>query len=512
MQRKSHHPSPTPAGAQGGTHVKLYIEPKRALAKRDMMIYGHFLEHFHRQIYGGVFEPGSPLSDSDGFRADVLEALARIKAPIIRWPGGCFVSAYDWKEGVGKRREAVFDKAWRVEEPNTFGTDEYALLCKKLGAEMYICSNAGTGSAEQMSDWLEYTNLTVGKFARMRKENGHAEPYGVKYFSIGNENYGSWEIGAKERHEWARLVTESAKMLKRVDPTVQLTAAALADADWTMELLKYAGKYLDWVSIHAYWDSIHATNDHASYEQAMAYTCDLESTLRKTEGLLAALGLEDKIHIAFDEWNLQGWYHPGIHTDIPETDEDSWLTPRDKNDDNSQYTMTDAVFTACVLNMFLRHANSVRMANFAPSVNTRGLIYTHKNGIVLRSTYHVFDLFVNRMGETVVDSWTPDPPVMECAHKWEGLKTVDAIDAVATLRSDGKLAVSLVNKSADDSAEIELPLFRKTGTLGTVNGDGVDAYNDVNAPDRITIRQTEVDLTKPVTLQPHSVNVLVCDI
>ena len=139
------------------------------------------------------------------------------------------MSSYDWKEGVGPDRRPVFDKAWRVEEPNTFGTDEFALLCEKIGARMYICSNAGTGTAEQMSDWLEYTNLNIGKYARLRKENGHAAPYGVRYFSIGNENYGAWEIGAKERREWARLVAESAKMLKRVDPGVQLSAAALPD-------------------------------------------------------------------------------------------------------------------------------------------------------------------------------------------------------------------------------------------------------------------------------------------
>ncbi len=491
--------------------MELYVNQNRTLAKRDEMIFGHFLEHFHRQIYGGVFDPCNPLSDTDGFRTDVLEALKKIRTPIIRWPGGCFVSAYDWKEGVGKNRQPVFDKAWRVEEPNTFGTDEYALLCQKLGAQMYICSNAGTGTAEQMSDWLEYTNLEVGKYAQMRKENGHTEPYKVRYFSIGNENYGSWEIGAKEKHEWARLVTEAAKMLKRVDPEVQLSAAALSDADWTMELLTHAGRYLNWVSIHRYWDPIHTTNDHASYEKAMSYTCKLDSEIQKTQGLLVAMGLKKQIHIAFDEWNLQGWYHPGIHSAIPETDETKWLTPRDENDDNSQYTLADAVFTACVLNMFLRHADCVRMANFAPSVNTRGMIFTHKNGIVLRSTYHIFDLFVNQMGETIVDSWMPEQPVMTFTGPEGGPLQIPVLDTVATLRADGKTAISLINKSPADTVQISLSGCGKSGTLYTVTGENISVYNDIEHPDSVKITQRTLSITSPVTLPPHSVSVLVCD-
>jgi len=491
--------------------IRLRINKDRPLATRDLMIYGHFLEHFHRQIYGGVFDPGNPESNEEGFRMDVIDAMKKIKAPIIRWPGGCFVSAYDWKEGVGKNREPVFDKAWRVEEPNTFGTDEYAELCRLIGSEMYICSNAGTGNAEAMSDWLEYMNLNIGKFARQRKENGHPDPYGVRYFSIGNENYGSWEIGAKEQHEWARLVTESAKMLKRVDPGVQLTAAALDDPAWTMELLENAGPYLDWVSIHQYWDAIHTTNAHANYEQAMAYTDDLDRSVKKVEGLLRALGLEERIHIAFDEWNLQGWYHPGIHNIPPEADESKWLTPRDENDDNSQYTMTDAVFTACVLNMFLRHADSVRMANFAPSVNTRGLIFTHKDGIVLRSTYHVFDLFVNAMGETVVDSWIPAPPMMDCVDRFGARKTVPVLDSVATVRSDGRLAVSLVNKHASEPLTVDIEAFGKGGTLYTVSGDSIDAYNDVETPDRIKVTEMMAEKDEPIALPPHSVSVFVSE-
>lgn len=162
--------------------MKLTFNPKNETGVVNPMLYGHFLEHFHRQVYGGVYDPKSKFADEDGFRTDVLAALKKIRTPIIRWPGGCYVSAYDWHAGTGKNRQPVFDKAWRVEESNEFGTDEYIKLCRKLGCEPYICTNAGTGKAEDMSDWLEYCNLKdMGKFAKERIANGNAEPFGVKY-------------------------------------------------------------------------------------------------------------------------------------------------------------------------------------------------------------------------------------------------------------------------------------------------------------------------------------------
>ena len=155
-----------------------------------------------------------------------------------------------------------------MEDPNSFGTDEYIKLCRKTGCEPYICTNAGTGTAEEMSDWVEYCNLeSEGKYAKWRIENGYEQPHKVKYWSIGNENYGFWEIGAKTASEWGRLVKEAAKMIKHVDPTTELTAAALTDIHWNIELLENCGEFLDWISIHEYWDGIHQTNDYANYEQ-----------------------------------------------------------------------------------------------------------------------------------------------------------------------------------------------------------------------------------------------------
>ena len=494
--------------------MKYIFNSERRTGQIDPMVYGHFIEHFHRQIYGGVYDPGNPLSDEDGLRTDVLEAMRKIKVPILRWPGGCFVSAYHWKDGVGADRTPFFDKAWRVEDPNTFGTDEYVQMCRKIGCEPYICTNAGTGTAEEMSDWVEYCNLDhEGKFARWRIQNGHEKPYQVRYWSIGNENYGNWEIGAKSAGEWGRLVLESAKMIKHVDPSTQLSAAALSDLDWNINLLKNAGIFLDWISVHGYWDALHQVNNYADYEACMAYTATLSDTVNRVRGLLAAMGLENKIRIAFDEWNLRGWHHPNVHNLPMGITKEEYLDPRDKNDDNTKYTMADAVFAGCFLNMCGRNCDIVGMANFAPIVNTRGCIFTWENGIVLRSTYHVFDLFVNYMGKTVLDGWMDQPAVMQAKAKTGEICEVDQLDILPTFDAEhAQIAVSAINKSADQSAAIsfgDIGKEWKEYRIITVNGESTESYNDIGHEG---VCLTEGDWTAVTdgnyTLAPHSVNVI----
>lgn len=498
------------------TDMKLTFTRTQTVGTADRMLYGHFLEHFHRQIYGGVYDPASPFADEDGFRADVIEALKRIKTPIIRWPGGCYVSAYDWKKGVGKKRIPAYDKAWRVEEPHTFGTDEFIKLCRKIGCEPYICTNAGTGTAEDMSDWVEYCNLRdMGQYAKMRIENGFPEPHGVKYWSVGNENWGGHEIGAKEAEEWGRLVRESAKMMLRVDPTLELSAASIANLDWNVKLLRAAGDYLDWVSIHGYWGGTPDGLKGDGYDTVVTKTGSVISDeIERVRAYLTALGLEKKIKIAYDEWNLRGWYHPNFidtwnRGAYKSEDEKAYrekvLGERDKNDINSIYTVADAVFSACFLNTCLRACDIVRMACFSPAVNTRGCVFTHKDGIVLRPQYFVFELYANLMKDTVLDVWREDVPTIT----GEG-RTVDAVDAVVTC-GEGGYAVSAVNKSRGDVMTLDLEMLgggAREMRIHTVNGPSVDSYNDIGRTE-VGITDGEWEpYTGRVTLAPHSVNVI----
>lgn len=498
-----------------GKQYAIQVNKDRITGIRSDMIYGHFLEHFHRQVYDGIFDPENPLSDEDGFREDIIEAMRKIKVPVIRWPGGCFVSSYHWKDGVGENRKPFFDKAWRVEDPNTFGTDEFVKFCRKVGCEPYICTNAGTGTAEEMSDWMEYCNLeSEGQYAKWRIANGHKEPHNVKYWSIGNENYGSWEIGAKTAEEWGNLVRESAKMMKHVDPRAELSAAALSDVNWTMNLLQQSGQFLDWISIHEYWDMVPEINETSSYEECMAFTENVAHAVDKVRGMLTALGLEKRIKIAFDEWNLRSWHHPNVHTIRQGVEKEEYILPRNKNDDNSTYTMADAVFSACFLNAMNKNCDIVGMANFAPIVNTRGCIYSSPDKIVLRSTYHVFDLYVNYLGDTVVDLWSKTEQEKMTVRQKNGQSIeVDVLDLLATTWSDQKgMAIAVVNKHPSEARSVSFDFMYDDALVKqySLNGKSTDSYNDIDRNEVFIEEKTLGNYFrgKEIVAAPHSVNII----
>ena len=480
----------------------IVIERHRGLNRYNRMIFGQFLEHFHRQVYGGIFDPGSPLSDKSGFRMDAIEALRELKPPVVRWPGGCFVSSYHWLNGVGPVRKPDYDKAWRVEEPNTFGTAEFISWCQLIGAEPYICANAGSGTPEEMSAWLEYCNLKdMGRWAKLRKENGRPAPYDVGYWSIGNENYGDWEMGAKTKGEWGPFVAESAKMMRQVDPSIKLLAAALPDLDWTLNLLRHAGKYLDMVSIHGYWDKLHSKNEPADYAKCMEWSVRPEEDIRKTEQIIAAAGFEGKIGIAYDEWNLRGWHHPTGTSDEA-------IGARDLNDINSTYTMADAVFSSCFLNSCLRHPATVKMANMAPIVNTRGPLFIHPGGIVKRTTFHILSMYSSLLKDNVVDTWATGAPVKF------GNAAMPPVDAIATC-DDSMEDWTIILANRDPEMEIDCKIaFGDAIIAGPANvtclsGGSKDDFNDIQTPNRVIPKTSAVNIEgSSLKLPPHSVTAL----
>ena len=480
----------------------VYVEAHRGAHRYEPMIFGQFLEHFHRQVYGGVFDPGSSLADERGFRLDVIEALRELKVPVVRWPGGCFVSAYHWKGGIGHNRQPAYDKAWRVEDPNTFGTDEFVEWCRLIGAEPYICTNAGTGTPEEMSDWVEYCNLeSQGYWAKLRQSNGYVSPHHVPYWSIGNENYGDWEMGAKTAEEWGPFVAESAKMMKNVDSSIKLLAAALADVDWTLKLLRHAGQYLDYVSIHGYWDPLWDDDQPSNYLTCMSRALEPEAAIRLTEQIIGVAGFEGRIGIAFDEWNLRGWHHPkGTHPAV--------IAARDRNDLNTTYTMADAVFSAGFLNACLRHSDSVRMANMAPIVNTRGPLFAHPEGVVKRTTFHVLAMYANLLKPNIVDSWVSSE-TFECAGK-----AVPMVDAVASCDDERHVwSLALVNRHPKTPATCRMNLegqaLATRCKITTLRGDSPDAYNDIASPDRVAPETAEYTIKDGIVeLAPHSINII----
>lgn len=475
------------------------IEADGTAKAYDRMIFGGFLEHFDNQIYGGVFEPGSPLADKQGFRTDVLDALKELKMPVIRWPGGCFVDAYHWRKGIGEKREPYGDFRWGVIEPNTFGTDEFVELCRRIGAEPYICFN-GLAAPEENLDWVAYCNATEGKFAEMRKANGHPKPFDVKFWSVGNERYDK---------EYIHRVRDTAKEMKRLYPNLLITCSGAQDGMKGVHgyLMEQAGAYLDYVSIHSY--ALTRGDELPRYDYLTAI-----GTSEGTEPFIAnvANSLKDRndggrIKIAYDEWNLRAWQHPGF----PRSKLENYGDPavlglvekrRRQNDQPDQYTMADALFAASFLNSCLRHSDTVTMANIAPLVNTRGPLLVHARGIVKRPHYHTMWMYANLLRECVAN-------VQVTSSRLKGA-SVSTVDAVATVDKSGRRwSVSLINRDPSESVACTLKI-NETPLNGEYKatllaGDSTDSYNDLKNPARVAPREVELTFTRGVVdLPPHS--------
>jgi len=494
-----------------GTQAIVTIDTATPSKAYSPMIFGGFLEHFGRQVYGGVFDPGSPLSDKDGFRKDVVAALKELKTPVVRWPGGCYVSGYHWEAGVDKDRLPTDDMAWGVIEPHTFGTDEFVKLCRLTGWQPYICNNAGNGTIEEMRNWVEYCNGRTGKYAQMRRDNGHAEPQHVRIWSIGNENWGRHEIGYKPIEQWAPLVLEAARTMKAADPQIKLSAAARPSREWTLPLLKMAGQYLDYISIHAYWLRLHQKNDMPDYLTCIMNSERPEETIAGFIGVLEESGYRGRIKIAFDEWNLRGWHHPGFPRktvqDYADPEVAKLVKAREKNDIASQYTMADALFTASFLNTCLRHAEDVGMANIAPIVNTRGPLFVHPKGIVKRTHFHAMAMYANLLEKRVATA------KVASGRLTRGRRSVAVVDAIATVDESGKhWAIALVNRHPSASVACTLKmgnrLLNGKYKATILAGESPDSYNDIEHPNRVAPQKVELIFRKGVAaLPPHSLTI-----
>jgi alpha-N-arabinofuranosidase len=406
----------------------------------------------------------------------------------------------------------VADPVWGVVDPNTFGTDEFVEWCRLVGCEPYICSNAGNGTPEEMRDWVEYCNATDGPFARIRANSGSTQPRKVRYWSIGNENWGGHEIGAKTPKEWGPLVSKSAELMSAVDPTLVLLAAATPDRNWTLPLLDAAGKHLKYVAIHEYWLPCWSENLTPDYLSCIMRAEGPEKTIAQVIEVLEEAGCRGRIQIAFDEWNLRGWHHPGFPRKEVSDPHDKAVTQlvraREKNAIASQYTMADAIFSASFLNACLRHAEDVGMANIAPIVNTRGPLFVHPKGLVKRTTFHTLALYATQL-ESRVSKIDVDTGLLI-----RGEEFIPVVDAVATVDQAGKTwAVALVNRHPSRevacSVRIENAPLQGTHAATVLSGDSAEAYNDVEHPNRVVPERTQITFNQGVArLAPHSLTIV----
>ena len=489
--------------------IKLDLD--RTLGTLDRNLFGGFAEHLGRCIYGGIYDPDSPHADESGLRTDVLEALRRLKMPNIRYPGGNFVSGYRWRDGVGPKAErpARMELAWHAVEPNTFGTNEFIDFCKKLGAEPYLAVNCGDGDMREARDWLEYCNGTQDTaLVKLRKAHGYDAPHNVKYWGIGNEVDGPWQIGYKTPEEYARAYTEFAKVMKWTDPSIKLFASAVSlwEGDWPLRaqlLLEQAGNLVDYLALHWYVgndaDRGYRNDDFASY---MAVSEILEDRLSSFEGLVRALRfsnkLENPIYLAVDEWNV--WYRSG-------------------GDDEAQleevYNLEDALVTGLQLNAFIRHAGSVKFANIAQIVNVIAPILTRPDGLMLQTIFYPFELYSRTAGDTALAVlWSGDT---FSTPEHEALRLLDVSATLDTAAK--KVSVFVVNRSPDQEIETEVKLsegqFAGSGQAFVINGADIKTINTFDAPDGVTIREDTLQANGTAatyTFEPHSVTALVFDL
>ncbi len=449
--------------------ARVKIDTERVIGQIDPKIYGNFTEHLGRCIEGGIFEENSPLSDKNGFRKDVLKAVEDLHVTLLRWPGGNFSSNYNWRDGIGPRdeRPARLEMAWGTVEDNRFGTHEFLDYCEATKAEPYFCANFGTGSWDEAQQWVEYCNLPGGTAtSKLRQKNGRQEPWKVKYWSLGNEMDGPWQMGHRTADDYGKFALEGAKLMKWTDPNIKLVAAGSSNfgpnADWigwNRTVLEHLKNHADYLSLHLYVGN--AAND---FPEFMASSLELNDRIKIAEGTIrAAMSTTEnrKMYIAWDEWNV--WYRARGSKE------------RGREILEERYNLEDALVVATFLNTFVNNAHIVKIANMAQLVNVIAPIFTSKSGLFLQTIYYPLQLFAaNSFGDSLelfVDAPTyaskqsPATPLLD----------------ISAARRQGTLVVNVVNRSRDETLpavfELEDKHFAGSFEVAEVNGPDIKSEN-----------------------------------
>ena len=402
--------------------TRIAIDPGRPVGRLDRKVFGGFVEHLGRCIYGGLYEEGSPLSDDRGYRKDVLGLLRELRLGVLRWPGGNFVSNYHWTDGIGPKdaRPRRPELAWGGEESNRFGTDEFLAYCEELGTDAYICLNMGTGTLAEALDWVEYCN-SAGQtsWAQRRRSNGRAEPYRVTYWELGNEMYGDWQVGALSAEEYVREATRWARAIRMLDPQAKIVACGMNGwNEWDRVVIDGLASLVDYHSLHIYTGSDDYWTNVLQPHQA-------ERAIGSARALIQRAAYKQKIasppRIAYDEWNV--WYRQMTGA----------LEER--------YTFADALAVGTYLNIFTRNCDWVRMACLAQLVNAIAPIVTSPEAVAVQPIWYpvllhaqaALDLAV----DVHVDGPTVSPDLPAHASRWPfrigDLGPFGLIDAAATV-------------------------------------------------------------------------------
>ncbi len=463
--------------------ARIHIDTERVIGDIDPKIFGNFIEHLGRCIQGGVFDEGSPLSDSNGFRRDVLDAAKQLGVTLLRWPGGNFSSNYNWRDGIGPRdqRPRRLEMAWGAVEDNRFGTHEFLQYTEMLGAEPYFCANLGAGSWQQAQQWVEYCNSSEDTaMTRLRKQNGRAQPWKVTYWGLGNEMDGPWQMGHRSAEDYGKFALEAAKLMKWTDPGIKLVAAGSSNfgpnADWTgwnRTVLEYLKHHADYLSLHTY-----VGNPGNNFGEFMASSVELDRRTRTAGGIIdAALSGEPasrRIYIAWDEWNV--WYRAR-----------GGDKERGRRILEERYNLEDALVVATFLNSFLNHSHIVKIANMAQLVNVIAPIFTSDRGMFLQTIYYPLQLFANNCRGKSLDLFRDGP-----RYATRRFGDVPYLDSSASY-DGGALVLNVVNRHPEQAiqADIEAQDKQFAGAVEAweVNGPDIKAENTFDAIKVRAVRQ-----------------------
>ncbi len=467
------------------TLARVYVDSRRKIATLDPNLFGSFLEHLGRAIYEGIYDPGSKLSDADGFRTDVMNVVKKLGVPIVRYPGGNFVSGYNWLDGVGpkKDRPVVLDKAWNTIETNQFGTNEFMTWCKAAGTKPLMGLNLGTGTPEQAAALVEYCNVEKGtEWSDLRRKHGYPEPYHVEHWCLGNEMDGPWQIGHMSATEYGFKAADAARQMRYVDPTLKLIACGSSGPlmptylEWDREVLEQCYPYVDGLSLHRYFGNTpqETGGDSAKYVALnLAMEQQIEETLAVCDMVRGRHHSPKQLWLSFDEWNV--WYRERTGDAV---NGHRKIAPHMLEE---VYNLEDALLVGGLVNSLLRHADRVKIACLAQLVNVIAPIMTNEDGLYLQTIYYPYSWGLHYARGSVLNILTESP-----TYEASDMGSVPYLDIAGTIAGDGAVTLFILNRDLSNSHVVEVNWEDRTpgGVVAAhvLTGNDLKAVNSFAEP------------------------------
>jgi alpha-L-arabinofuranosidase len=469
--------------------ARIYVDTRRTISPLDRNLFGSFLEHLGRAIYEGIYDPGSKLSDSNGFRKDVLQEIRQLGVPIIRYPGGNFVSGYNWLDGVGPKqsRPHVLDKAWNTLESNQFGTNEFLAWCKDAGTQPLMGLNLGTGTPEEAAELVEYCNIDKGtKWSDLRRQHGFSDPWNVKHWCLGNEMDGPWQIGHMSATEYGLKAADAARQMRDVDHDLKLIACGSSGPfmptylEWDREVLEQCYEYVDGLSLHRYFGNTERDTggDSAKY---LAMNLSMERQIKETLAVCDMVRGHKRspkqLWLSFDEWNV--WYRKNRGDDVDGHRQEAPHLLEEV------YNLEDALLVGGLINSLVRNADRVKIACLAQLVNVIAPIMTNADGLYLQTIYYPYSWALKFARGTVLNLL-----VESSTYEVAGLDQVPHVDVSGSLDQDGrKLALFALNRDLSKSHDVEVvwedAVPRQVASGLLLTGDDLKASNSFAAPKQV---------------------------